>query len=241
MRKEVIGDCELYLGDCRDLIPTLAVDAVVTDPPYGIDFQYASHTDDIEGWQSLMDAIVPLLRKASPFVVMPSCAIKRLPWWYANHEPDWLIAWHKGSPGHQASIGFNSWEPHVCWGRPSKPMHDYFSTDCGFDPNGHPCPKPLRYAMWLVSRAADQGQTVMDPFMGSGTTGVACIRLGRRFIGIEKDAGYFDIARRRLELAHQQADLFVPSSQSKPVQLSLLESFAPLPISAPSGAVNDVE
>ncbi len=87
-------------------------------------------------------------------------------------------------------------------------MHDYFSTVCGFDPSGHPCPKPIQYAQWLVSRAAEMGQTVIDPFMGSGTTGVACANLGRKFIGIEIEPKYFDIACRRIEQAYKQPRLF---------------------------------
>src|SRR3990167_4415030 len=183
----------LYLGDCRDVLPSLGkVDAVVTDPPYGIGFKYASHDDDPKKWFGLMDQVVPLCRSAAHFVIMPSCAVKRLPWWYANHKPDWIVAWHKGSPGHQSAIGFNDWEPHVVWGRPLMPMHDHFSTPCGFDNNGHPCPKPTEYAMWLVSRAAPRYGTIADPFMGSGTTGVACVQLERKFIGIEIEPKYFE-------------------------------------------------
>ena len=210
MRHEQIGDATLYLGDCREILPTLGkVDAVVTDPPYGIGFEYASHDDDPDKWFVLLDTVVPLCRKIAGFVVMPSCAIKRLGWWYENHKPDWLIAWHKGSPGHQSAVGFNDWEPHVCWGRPKHPMHDYFSTACGFDDNGHPCPKPIAYSQWLVSRAAQNGGTILDPFMGSGTTGVACAKLGRKFIGIEIEPKYFDIACRRIEAAYKQPDLFI--------------------------------
>lgn len=200
----------LYLGDCREILPTLGkVDAVVTDPPYGIGFKYATHDDDPEKWFALIDEVVPLCRAIARFVIMPSCAVKRLPWWYENHKPDWIVAWHKGSPGHQSAIGFNDWEPHVVWGRPKRPMHDYFSTQCGFDPNGHPCPKPVEYASWLVTRAAGAGETVCDPFMGSGTTGVAAVKAGRKFIGIELDPIYYDIARRRIDDALARPDMFV--------------------------------
>lgn len=210
MNPVIIGRATLYLGDCRDILPTLPkVDAVVTDPPYGIGFNYNSHDDNLEDWKALMLAVVPLLRQVAPFVVLPSCAVQRLPWWYENIAPDWIIAWHKGSPGHQSKVGFNSWEPHVAWGRPAKPMHDHFSTRCGFNENGHPCPKPIEWAKWLVSRAAVQGATVLDAFMGSGTTGEACCITDRRFVGIEKDPKYFDIACKRIEDAQRQGDFFV--------------------------------
>ena len=192
----------LYHGDCLDILRGMeagSIDAVVTDPPYGINLQYASYVDTESAWYELINAVLPELRRIAKVVVMPSCAIKRLPWWYANHVPDWVIAWYKGSPGHQSKIGFNDWEPHLIWGKPPRPMHDYFQTRCGFDKNGHPCPKPVEWARWLVTRVAPAGGTVMDPFMGSGTTGVACAMDGRHFIGVELDAGYFDIAKRRIE------------------------------------------
>lgn len=181
--------------------------AIITDPPYGIDFQYDSHQDDIAGWENLMKAFVPLAQKASIFV-MPSCQIKRLPWWYKNFPPDWIIAWYKGSPGHVSAIGFNDWEPHLVWGKPPKPMHDYFQTPLLIDKNGHPCPKPIAYSNWLVSRLSAESGLVIDPFMGSGTTGVACMNLGRKFIGIEIEPKYFEIACERIEMAYKQGKLF---------------------------------
>ena len=222
-RVEHIGDATLYLGDCREVLPGLGkVDAVVTDPPYGIGFEYASHDDDPEKWFALMNDVVPLCRAAAQFVIMPSCAVKRLPWWYSQHTPEWIVAWHKGSPGHVSTIGFNDWEPHVVCGRPSRPMHDYFSTQCGFDENGHPCPKPIAYSMWLVSRYEHRDGTIVDPFMGSGTTGVACAKLGRKFIGIEIDPGYFDIACRRIQKAYDQPDMFIAPPIPKPTQGELI-------------------
>jgi site-specific DNA-methyltransferase (adenine-specific) len=209
MAVEQIGDATLYLGSCLDVMPALSrVDAVVTDPPYGIDFKYESHDDNEPAWFDLINRALPLCRALADFVIMPSCKIQRLDWWYATHKPEWIVAWHKGSPGHASKVGFNDWEPHVCWGRPKRPMHDHFSTQCGFDANGHPCPKPVAYANWLVSRAAATGETILDPFMGSGTTGVACANLGRKFIGIEKEPKYFDIACERIAAAYSQGRLF---------------------------------
>ena len=201
-RVELAPDCIIYRGDCLEVLPTLApgsVDAVVTDPPYGIGLKYATYIDSEESWFQLIDTVVPMCRRLARVVVMPSCAIKRIGWWYEHHRPDWLIAWYKGSPGHRSAIGFNDWEPHVVWGRPLRPMHDHFQTVCGFDDNEHPCPKPVAWAKWLVERVADDEDIVLDPFMGSGTTGVACIHTGRKFIGIEIDPGYFEIARERLQ------------------------------------------
>lgn len=213
MKVDVVGDAVLYQTDCLDLLRDMKnkgtkVDAIVTDPPYGINFQYNEHDDNEEDWFKLMDEFVPLARAVSSVLVMPCCVIKRLEWWYMRHPPTWLIAWYKGSPGHRSAIGFNDWEPHLVYGKPPKQIHDFFQTPLVIEDNGHPCPKPLAYTTWLVSRFAEKGQTVMDPFMGSGTTGAACQKLGRKFIGVEKDEKYFQISMRRLQEVGQQKQLF---------------------------------
>ena len=92
-------------------------------------------------------------------------------------------------------------------------MHDAFTTGPGFDlktgvVDKHPCPKPEAYCNWLVSRSAENGGTILDPLMGSGTTGVACANLGRKFIGIEIEEKYFDIACERITAAQAQGRLF---------------------------------
>ena len=211
-------DVLLYRGDCLSILPTLpdgCVDAVVTDPPYGTGFEYAGYDDTEAAWYALMDASVPEMRRIAKVVVMPSCRINRLAWWYERHTPDWLVAWYKGSPGHNAAIGFNDWEPHVVWGRPAVPMHDHFQTACGFDDNGHPCPKPIEWARWLCKRVALVGGTILDPFMGSGTTGVAAVRLGRKFIGIEIEPKYFDIAVQRIRDAYYGGPLLEQAARDR--------------------------
>lgn len=217
-----IGDATLYLGDCLEILPTLGqVDAVVTDPPYGIGFKYESYDDTEENWYQLINSCLPILREKARIVIMPHCRMEAMSWWFEYHRPDWIIAWYKGSPGHRASIGFNDWEPHLVWGKPPKPMHDYFQTALVIDNNGHPCVKPVAYAKWLCERAALAGQTILDPFMGSGTTGIACARLGRKFIGIEIEPKYFDIACKRIAREYEQLKLFPPEEKHEAVQLEM--------------------
>ena len=177
----------------------------------GLDYSYESYDDNPLDWFGLMDCVVPMFRRTAPIVVMPVCQINRLAWWYERHKPDWLIAWYKGSPGTRSPIGFNDWEPHVVFGRPKRNMHDYFATRCGFQHDSHPCPKPIEYALWLVARVVELGDVVCDPFMGSGTTGVACVRLGRKFFGIEIEPKYFDIACRRIEEEYRRGDFLRPT------------------------------
>lgn len=189
----------IYHGDCREILPDLPkVDLVLTDPPYGIGFKYSSYEDTESSWYELMRGAMPLLLACGGVCFVQACQIKRLGWWYGEFPPDWIIVWHKGIPGHRSSIGFNDWEPILVWGRPKVPMHDYFSlpptpTDCG-----HPCPKPIKWATWLVKRGSPGGGTALDPFMGSGTTLRAAKDLGRKAIGIEIEEKYCEIAAKRL-------------------------------------------
>lgn len=90
--------------------------------------------------------------------------------------------------------------------------------------NGHPAPMPYQMAADHISSWTNAAHTILDPFMGSGTTGVACAKLGRKFIGIEIDEGYFDIACRRIEDAYKQPDLFVEPPAPKPKQTDIFEA-----------------
>ena len=191
----------IYHGDCRDVLPMLDhAELVLTDPPYGIGLPYASYDDSEENWFALLDAVIPLMRSVADMVILPSCQIRRLWWFYERHRPDWLLAWHKGSPGHVSAVGFNDWEPLVVYGRGDISMHDFLSicNDEKMGAYGHPCPKPLRWAKWLTSRACSCGGTLVDPFMGSGTMLVAAKDLGRKAIGIEIEERYCEIAAKRL-------------------------------------------
>ncbi len=96
-------------------------------------------------------------------------------------------------------------------------MNSFRSTEQA-EKNGHPCPKPIKSWQKLVNRVSRKGETILDPFMGSGTTGVACAKLGRKFIGIEIEPKYFDIACERIQKAYDQPDLFVEPPK-KPKQL----------------------
>jgi len=184
----------IYCGDNREILPQLdKANLILTDPPYGVDLKYDVWQDDEAGWYELMDKMIPLMRAQSEMVIFPSCQIKRLGWFYTNHPPDWLIAWHKGSPGHVSAIGFNDWEPLIVYGRTQGlSMHDYLSVnnDEKMGNYGHPCPKPLKWAKWLIHRATNEGDTVIDPFMGSGTTLRAAKDLGRKAIGIDISEKY---------------------------------------------------
>ena len=212
MRKEVIGNATLYLGDCIEILPTLPkVDAVITDPPYGLGIEYASFVDTPENVKALADKWLPLARAIAPCVAFtPGIGADRF---YPN--PDHICAWIMTAGGYRASWGFGMWQPILCYGK-----DPYLAKGLGARPdtiitNGtdkikenHPCPKPDFVWQRIVNRFSLEGQTVVDPFMGSGTGGAVCHKIGRKFIGIEIEPKYFDIACERIENAQRQERLF---------------------------------
>jgi DNA modification methylase len=245
-RVEVIGGCELYLGDCLEIMPTLGkVDAVVTDPPYGIGLvkktsdyrdskffdngeslratkQYCDEPDYIRG---LIGSAIPLaLSMAERGLIFSGPAML-----WAYPEPASIGSVFTLAGAGRTSWGFQCTHPVLFYGK------DPFLQDGkGGRPNSlkddqpnsekidHPCPKPVAWMLWAINRATRPKETVLDPFMGSGTTGVACVRLGRSFIGIEIDEGYFDIACKRIRKAYAQPDLFIAPPAAKPKQDAFL-------------------
>ncbi len=212
--EEIIGPCRLILADCLDVLPTLSgVDAVVTDPPYGVNFQgkNTKHTKrENDGYEAGDDASI------GPKVVA-RCVES---WRAVVYAPavnlwDYPPATEVGSAFCPSGAGLGRWgfigtHPILYYGKcpylASRRGHrpNSFRSFATQEPNGHPCPKPVEWMEFAVEKAsADEGETVLDPFMGSGTTGVACIRTGRRFIGIEKEPKYFDIACKRIRRAWQ--------------------------------------
>jgi site-specific DNA-methyltransferase (adenine-specific) len=215
MRKEVIGNATLYLGDALEWLSTVPacfrIDAVVTDPQYGVGIDYGNGTnDDADHVQSVSIPVVMACRKIASRVTLTP-GIKNL-WLWPRPE-------HCGSFYYPAGAGCNSWgftcwqpilyygkDPYLEAGKGSKP--DSFSATMRAEVNGHPCPKPIDQAIKLVDRVSFDGQVVLDPFMGSGSTGVACMATGRKFAGIEIHEPYFDIACERIENAQRQTRMF---------------------------------
>lgn len=219
-RIEHIGDATLYLGDCRDILPTLGkVDAVVTDPPYGISADkkgaHSSIRDNASwvdrGWDDGRPCIGTL---AALLGAAPAVAI-----WGGNYfadrlpaSPAWL-AWIKP----EADTGFSLADMELCWTN-----QDFAARTKRLprrDGNEHPTQKPVSVMAWTLRFMPDG--LVLDPFMGSGTTGVACVNLGRPFIGIEREPAYFDIACKRIEEAYKQPRLF-SDHPPKPKQEAML-------------------
>jgi site-specific DNA-methyltransferase (adenine-specific) len=204
-RKEVIGDATLYLGDCREILPTLGrVDAIVTDPPYGIGFA-AQPTK----WQRLAGHEAKAWDDAPVNEVADILALG-----------DVQVCWGGNYYGLPASRGWLAWvkpdappsmaSMELAWTNRDKNARTitYSIGATNAERVGHPTQKPLAVMLWTLEQIGEAA-TVLDPFMGSGTTGVACIRQGRSFIGIEIDEGYFDIACRRIADEASRPRMFV--------------------------------
>lgn len=249
MKPTVIGDCTLYEGDCLEILPTLGkVDAVVTDPPYGVDYTGGHfHSGDVNikrererlaadinpDWDLWIRLIFTAVdgpcyifhadTKAAPLhnaVINNGGTIHSLIIWHKTnatyaamssqykqrHEP---ILYCKPKNSTLRWVGDNTQS--TVWEIPRDPANIH-----------HPTQKPVDVMAKAIRNHA--AATILDPFMGSGTTGVACAKMGRKFIGIELEPKYFDIACRRIEEASRQKDLFIdgPTEHPRPTQMPLL-------------------
>ncbi len=212
--KVIIGDCTLYRGDCLEVLPTLGkVDAVVTDPPYGIG---EARNDN-----------------ASRSCLATSKDYGRSEWDDAPASAD-LIEQCRDISRHQIIFGGNYFHlpPSSCWLVWDKLNGNNDFADCELawtnldkairriqfrwhgmirDEGGervHPTQKPIRVMQWAIGHLPKNCKLILDPFMGSGTTGLACLRLGLQFVGIERESKYFDISCKRIEDAWGKGSLF---------------------------------
>ena len=213
LREEIIGDCRLILGDCRDILPTLGkVDAVVTDPPYGIDYGRAGGFNPSHGWGPWYANVawdVDRPDKAIFDAMLQLSAHQII--WGGNYFTDFLppsmqwIVWDKG----QRDFSLADFE--MAWSSQNKAarIFDYARKKALLDGKEHPTQKPVELMKFCIELLPAKFKIILDPFMGSGTTGVACVKLGKSFIGIEREQSYFDIACRRIEKAYNQPDMFI--------------------------------
>lgn len=203
----IIGNAELWLGDCRDILPTLPkVDAVVTDPPYGIGEDGGKFRGRLGqnikvlpkmGWdrQRPESAVFDMLLQAGDDQVI----------WGGNYFAD-LLPPSKGWLYWQKLMGGDFADGELAWTSRNKALREF--TCCPKGKGGdHPTQKPVEVMKWCISFFPG-ANLILDPFMGSGTTGVAAVQMDRRFIGIEREQSYFDIACKRIEDAQRQGSLF---------------------------------
>lgn len=218
-----IGDCTLILGDCREVLPTLGkVDAVVTDPPYGIGKDGQKETTGGHGGRKAYEFLGWDAQRPPPevFTAILGAAKEQVIWggnYFADLLPargKWLV-WDKGQRIHQS-------DGELAWSSADGALRIFTLNRVALLTDGarHPTQKPVELMQWCLLQFPD-AFTILDPFMGSGTTGVACVNLGRKFIGIEIHEPYFEIAVKRITEAHRQPRLFA-EPLPKPKQEALL-------------------
>lgn len=237
--KEVIGDCTLYLGSCTDILPHLeTANAVITDPP----FEEEAHTlqrrvkrGSICETESLpfakienRDLVAKEITRVSAGWALAFCQAEAVSLWRDSFEAVGAkykrsMVWIKpdGMPqysGDRPGMGYESIVSVWCgqgksvWNGGGR--HGVFTINKneGIGVAPHPTTKPTKLMMELVNLFSNPGELIIDPFMGSGTTGVACVKLGRKFIGIEIEENYFNIACKRIREAYSQPDLFIQAA-----------------------------
>jgi len=206
MQIERIGDATLYHADCREVLPTLPVhDLLLTDPPYGIGIAAnpVRQAHERMDWDALPPApwLFGLMQERASNLVV----------WGGNYFPlppsQTFLVWDKMQPEN-----FSLAMCEQAWCSFKKPAKMYRQSVTSYDKQ-HPTQKPVELMSWCINHAPENA-TVLDPFMGSGTTGVACVQLGRSFTGIERERKYFDIACERIARAYAQGQLF----EEKPAQ-----------------------
>ena len=193
----------IYHGDCREILPNLRADLIVTDPPYGgAGMKYASYDDSsIDATTKLVFEFLDIAKRVSRITIFPSGKYDTEKELFRRAPPRWRLCWHKGATSNLSAVGFNDWEMMMVYGENvCVNQHDYFFAvnNEKMGANGHPCAKPLKWALWLVSRFSKEGAMIIDPFMGSGTTLRAAKDLRRKAIGIEIEERYCEIAAKRL-------------------------------------------
>ncbi len=227
MRREQIGDCELWLGRCEDALPAMAdIDAIVVDPPYGIGEAAGANSSRSnlavardygnEDWDDrpLASSTIDLWRAKSLWQIIFGGNYYSLP-----PTRCWLV-WDKQNGASDFADCELAWTNLPKAVRRIQWMWNGMFRKGGEERGFHPTQKPVGVMEWAIGHLPASVQTVCDPTMGSGTTGIACVNLNKRFIGIEQSEKYFDIAARRIEAAYKQPRL-VDEPKAKAEQLGI--------------------
>jgi site-specific DNA-methyltransferase (adenine-specific) len=224
-----MSDYTLHNGDCLEYMKSMqpaSVDCVVTDPPYGMDadcdYSRFSGGSGKDGRGSKHERIVG---DDAPFDPTPFLGFREVILFGFNHFPSKLpaggaLVWLKRN---NSAFGTFMSDAEIAWIKGRQGVHVFREVFAGskraieagvnaYAASVHPTQKPIDLMMWCIEKVSKEGDTVFDPYMGSGTTGVACMKLGRKFIGCEIVPKYFAIAERRIKSAALQPGLFTPSN-----------------------------
>ena len=255
----IIGSATLYLADCREVLPTLPkVDAVITDPPYGVTSCTWDQIDVEEMWKAL-PKVVSIMTATQPFaaeLIMANRSRFKCEWIWVKNQPsgiasaEWMpmknhesvLVFCDGKPTYNKQptrstitdrklggrngkldtrpVGITGMNP-MKKGNPENVLRAMVNprSVLTFDipPNSkgklHPTQKPVALMAYMVQTYSNEGETILDPYMGSGSTIIAAIRTGRRAIGIELDPAHYATAVQRITNELAQGDLFLGCNQ----------------------------
>jgi DNA modification methylase len=233
-RFEQIGQCSLYLGDSAAILPYLeAIDAVVTDPPYGIGADKTMHKQSGTQYGKAAAAKreyretdwdtkpIPVDFMDSVRNVAKWCIIFGGNYYSFPASSCWLV-WDKENGDNGFADCELAWTNLPKAVRRIKHMWNGMLRKGGEEREGHPTQKPVGVMQWAIGHLPEPNTTILDPFMGSGTTGIACIKLGKKFVGIEVDEQYFNLACERIRKAYAQPDMFIETARvPEPTQEAL--------------------
>ena len=200
------GGITIYNADCREVLPYLKSDVILTDLPYGIGLDYGKFDDSQESLQEVITDAMPLMTAAAPVVAL-TCGIDN---WWRYPAPKWVLCWYMANAcSSTGRWGFNQWQPVLVYG-----TDPYLKRGMGRRPDviitaapnsgkdkkrGHPCPKPTEAWAKILQRVSpSENDKIIDPFMGSGTTLDVAKYSGRSAVGIELEERYCEIAAERL-------------------------------------------
>lgn len=214
VKEERIGDCRLILGDCQKIMPMIGkVDAVVTDPPYGIGITRSARLAVSRGlggkaWDDEPADVSWVLALNVQTIIWGGNYFDLPP----HRAP---LVWDKNNAGRDFA------DVELAWSNLDMVARRFVMRPMNMDGGKlHPTQKPIALMEWCLGFLPN-AKTILDPFMGSGTTLVACAKMGRKGIGIELDPEYFDIACRRVEQPYRQPDLFI----APPAPIAVQEGF----------------
>jgi len=204
---------KIHCADCLEFmkeIPDKSIDLILTDPPYGLNFEYGEYIDTQENLKKLVDIFVPeVLRIGKLVVITPG--INNI---HLYPKPSWILSWFYRGGANFSPWGFNCWQPIFVYGkdpylRDGKGCRpDIIEDNIPPQKNGHACPKPETFIKKLLLRTSTkESDLILDPFLGSGTTTLAAEMLNRKWIGIEKEKKYCDIAQKRIDDYKRQPKL----------------------------------
>ncbi len=209
--KIINTDSISYLRGYQIVPDEYLFDCVITDPPYANMTEYDSYVDSRENLKTLIDLVMPYLLRLAPRVIITP-GVGNM---FLYPEPIWTLAWVNPAGVGSSSWGFTCWQPILAYDKDPflqdnkgrRPDTFFQKRTERADDNPHPCPKPYNVMRWIVERTTRINDHVLDPFMGSGATGVACAQTIRRFTGIDLSSEYCKYAAKSISEALLQERL----------------------------------